>query len=134
MKKCSDPSLRAFCEDGENCRRHTLLQALSKNGRSTVPPNMCCNVCEAVCPYTQLVCPASTLEVKKRRKRVRSLSAEAQSSLQSMLVAERDRLINDNPALKMVPKSVVCPISSLVPRLSPLAYIHTRTIIPAYDL
>ena len=76
-----------------------------------MPPNMCSNVCEAVCPYTELVCLASTLEVKKHRRRVRLLSAEAQSSLQSMLVAERDRLISDNPVFKRVPKSVVCPIS-----------------------
>ena len=72
---------------------------------------MCCNVCEVLCPYTELVFPSCTPEVKKRRPRVRSLLPENANSLQLELLGVRDRVIAENPAFRMVPKSVVCPVS-----------------------
>ena len=51
------------------------------------------------------------MQIKKRRPRVRPVSTEEQSTLESKLLVERDTLIANNPDLRMIPKSVICPIS-----------------------
>lgn len=112
-KNSSDHYLKSLCNDSENCRRCNLLQALGKDECSTVSKNLCCDVCQPTCPYTDLTLPFSTLPTKKRRPRLQPVSAEDQKTLESKLLVERDTVIASNPALKMLPKSVVCPISTI---------------------
>ena len=83
-----------------------------------MPHSICCS------PYIELEFPASTLETKKRRARVRSLPAEAQGSLQSKPLAELDRFIDQNSAFMMVPKSVVCPMNVISDVISRSKSIH----------
>ena len=73
--------------------------------------NLCCDVCQPVCPYTELNIASESLGTRKRRPRMRAVSSDIQSSLETKLLVERDTLISKHPGLKMLPKSVVCPLS-----------------------
>ena len=73
--------------------------------------NLCCDVCQPVCPYTELNIASESLRTRKRRPRMRTVSSDIRSSLETKLLVERDALISKHPGLKMLPKSVVCPLS-----------------------
>ena len=51
------------------------------------------------------------MESKKRRPRVHPVSSEEQGTLEHKLIVIRDTTIGNNPVLRMILKSVVCPVS-----------------------
>ena len=73
--------------------------------------NLCCDVCQPVCPYTELTVTSVSVEARKRTVRKRALPTDMQHFLEAKLLVERDALIARHPALKMFPKSVICPLS-----------------------
>ena len=111
MKKRTDPDLKALCDQKENCRRRILLRALGSDECSSVTRNLCCDCCQPVYPYFDLTVPSVTLETRKRRPRTGSVPVDIQTFLETKLLVERDAIIAKNPALKMLPKSVVCPLT-----------------------
>ena len=64
-----------------------------------------------MCPYTELNIASESLRTRKWRPRMRAVSSDIRSSLETKLLVERDALISKHPGLKMLPKSVVCPLS-----------------------
>ena len=92
------------------CCRNTILRALGDE-RSSAQKNLCCIICHPPCPYPELMFLSAPREARKRRPRIRPLSPELQSSIESRLLKERDSIIDSDPALKMLPKSLICPIS-----------------------
>ena len=50
------------------------------------------------------------LGAKKRRPRLHPMSADVSHYLEFKLVSECDAIIENNGALRMLPKSVICPI------------------------
>ena len=109
-RNCPDQSLRAICENKENCRRHTVLQALGSGESTSVSKRLCCDVCESVCPYSELAFTFVSMP-KKRQLKVHPICADILQSLEAQLITERDTFIANNPPLKMLPKSVICPVS-----------------------
>ena len=66
-----------------------FLQALGSDECSVVSKNLCCEVCQPVCPYSALGFTFTPIaqETRKRRSRTHPVPADIQSSL---LLAERD--------------------------------------------
>ena len=118
-KNCTDQSLRALCENKENCR-HTVLQALGSDECTSLSKNLCCDVCRPVCPYIELAFSfvSMPLGAKKRQPRLHPTSADVLHYLEFKLVSERDANIENNGALRMLPKSVICPIGVIKDQLS----------------
>ena len=125
LKNCSDIALKALCENKENCHRRSILRALSSDECSTVPQDTCCNLCTRSCPYTELEYPASSLEVRKRKTRICSIPSQLQNAVREKLIAERDKFIQQDPSFRMVPKSVVCPLSAINDIASRVKTIHS---------
>lgn len=125
LKNCSDIALKALCENKENCHRRSILRALSSDECSTVPQDTCCNLCTHSCPYTELEYPASSLEVRKRKTRICSIPSQLQNAVREKLIAERDKFIQQHPSFRMVPKSVVCPLSVI----NDIAFLGSKQFI-----
>lgn len=123
LRNCSQP-LKALCEAKENCHRHALLHALSVDERSTVVPNMCCNLCTVSCPYKELEFPSLSHKTT-RKPRIRPVLPHMQSYLRTKLLEERDKFIERNKAFRMVPKSVVCPLSVITDIANRSSSIHS---------
>ena len=111
LKGLTDSNLRSLCDNKENCRRRTLLKALGSSESVTTESGICCDICEPVCPYEELDCPKLSAEPRKNTLRKRTLPTVSRQLLETELVAQREALIERNPALKMFPKSVICPIT-----------------------
>ena len=103
--------MKALCEGKKNCRRKILLKALGSDEFSSVSKNVCCDCCHPVCPYQSLLFSSATTEGRKRRVRIRPISDDIKALLTSKLIEARDSAIESNPVLKMLPNSVVCPVT-----------------------
>ena len=111
MKGTTNSTLTSVFDQKENCRRRTLLKALGSSESVTVNSGLCCDVCEPVCPYKELEFSFVSVVSRKRTVRKRALPPTTQQSMEAELLAQRDALIEKNPALKIFPKSIVCPLS-----------------------
>ena len=96
----------------------------------SVANGLCCDICQPVCPYSELTISPVTLETRKHRPRTRSVPVCIQSSLETKLLVERDALIAKNPALKMLPKSVICPQSVIKEVCSRSPSINLMRLFP----
>ena len=70
----------------------------------TTESHICCDVCEPVCPYKNLTFPRVP-EARKTTLRKRALPQNTWQMMESKLLAQRDAVVEGNPALKMFPKS-----------------------------
>jgi hypothetical protein len=107
-KKCIDHGLQLLCREKENCFHHTILQALGSDEVSSVVKEKCCNSCNLVCPYAELSFPSYR---KKRQQRIHNVTSDMKKTLGTRLLKVVDDAVRRFPALKMLPRSLVCPAS-----------------------
>ena len=110
LKGSAEATLKALCDQGENCHRRMLLKGLGSSEMVTTESRICCDVCEPVCPYKDLTFPRVP-EARKTTLRKRALPQNTRQMMESELLAQRDAVVEGNPALKMFPKSVFCPLN-----------------------
>ena len=111
MKGTTDLILRSLCDQKENCRRLAIIRALGSSELLSGERGLCCDVCAPVCPYKELAVPCGVVAARRRTVRKRALSPTTSRLMEKELISQRDALIERNPALKIFPKSVICPLS-----------------------
>ena len=107
-----------LCVRNENCQCKTLLKALGSDDCFLLSTNVCCDCCHPVCPNQSLLLSSVTTEGRKRTI-ICLISADTKALLTSRHI---DSAIERNPFLKMLPKSVVCPVT-LITRYGSTLYI-----------
>ncbi len=91
----------------ENCQRTTLLKGLGSTEHSGVSREECRGSCNRLCPLTSLVFFRAPSKRTKRPRAVRKILTALRDSLEERLTQDRDKFIENNPDLLMLPKSVV---------------------------
>ena len=109
-KKYAQP-VDEYNRSKENCRRQIILKAVGDemNSNDATSKDYCCDVCteDKVDPQLDVLKPGKT--TAKRRKAVRVIDEEAQGELRHRLIEARSTVIAENPTLRMLGYSLVCP-------------------------
>ncbi len=104
--KFTDPLLERYCVEGENCRRRTLLEGVG--GSQHTRGDFCCDVCTQGDPHPRLaILGCSTVVARKRRAVVHALDKSDLELLTSRLQQERDKIIAEHPAFRMIGSNFV---------------------------
>ena len=107
-----DKTLLKFAHDQENCRRRTLVSGMGGRIDNLVRSERCCDLCtpSAIpCKGRLDVTQAGMPSKRKRRIAVRVITDNLLGSLKQRLCLERSTYIQENPCLRMVGPSFVCP-------------------------
>lgn len=111
MEKISDPALKMFCMEKENCLRGSMMRAL---GGSAGQNPLCCAVCNptAFLDGGRLdILRIGKVVRKKRRVAVRKIDDALTSVIKVKLKEERLKYMAEHPSLGILGKQLVCPDS-----------------------
>ena len=135
--KITDPALRTYCTDKENCLRSTMIRSLG----STVQQGTlsCCMVCNPPEFLDDHETP-DILEVgkapprKKRRIAVRKMDKSLLDAINERLKAERAKYIAEHPTLAIVGEELVCPDSVIDSICSNVKFISVVNDMDTFSL
>lgn len=113
-RKVDDPNLKKYCDEKENCRRSILLSGVGCDDYVRIP-NQCCDVCSLTCATCSDDTPCrielnvtNSKEKRKRRSALRIISQPLHQTLKNNLIAEREKILDENPSFKMIGCSQIC--------------------------
>ena len=110
--KITDPALKSFCTEKENCLRASMLKSL---GDTVQQNSSCCRVCN---PSTfsdgnrlSVLKAGKAPPRKKRRVAQRRVDKFFIETMKSRLKEERAKYIREHPGLAILGDELVCPSS-----------------------
>ena len=133
--KITDPALKSFCTDKENCLRSSMIRSL---GCTAQPSSLCCVVCNPSAfsdgERLSVLKVGRALPRKKRRIAKRRVDKALQETVMSRLKEERAKYIQEHPTLAILGVQLVCPDSVIISICSSVKFISSASDMDIFCL